>query len=122
MREEIQKRFALFLVGCIGTRCVLTYAAKYASPSLLRSMGYIAMLPALGFFFLYFTGIRTTGPEVFGDKIWWNNLRPVHGFLYGLFAYHAIMGHRFAWTYLLIDVMVGLSSFLLFHLNNVSFE
>ena len=28
--------------------------------------------------------LRKTGLEVFGDKIWWNNLRPIHGILYGL--------------------------------------
>lgn len=122
MNENLRKRFLLFLIGCIGTRCALAYTAKRASPTVLQIMGYIAIIPALGFFYLYFSGTRKTGPEVFGDKIWWNNLRPVHGFLYSLFAYHAIMCHSYAWAYLLIDVIVGLSSFLFFHLANVSFE
>ena len=29
---------------------------------------------------------RKTGKEVFGSKIWWNDLRPVHASLYILFA------------------------------------
>ncbi len=122
MNDSLRKRFVFFLVGCIGVRCALAYMAKHASPWLLHAMGYIAILPAIGFFYLYFSGTRTTGPEVFGDTIWWNHLRPVHGVLYGLFAYHAIMGYPYAWTYLLVDVIVGLSSFLLFHLAKVSFE
>ena len=79
-------------------------------------MGYLALLPAIGFFYLFLTGSRKTGAEVFGDKIWWNNLRPVHGLMYFLFAYNAITGNSFAWVYLLVDVIIGLVSFLVFHL------
>jgi hypothetical protein len=84
-------------------------------------MGYIAILPALGFFYIFFTGSRKTGDEVFGDKIWWNNLRPVHGLLYALFAYNAIRGNPTSWVYLLVDVLIGLISFLTFHYYNGSF-
>ena len=65
--------------------------------------------------YLYITGSRKTGPEVFGDKIWWNDLRPVHSILYFLFAYNAIIGNKQAWIYLLVDVLFGLTSFLTHH-------
>jgi hypothetical protein len=84
-------------------------------------MGYLALLPAIGFFYLYLSGSRETGAEVFGDKIWWNNLRPIHGILYSLFAYNAIIGNQTAWVYLLVDVLFGLASFLIFHYNNGDF-
>ena len=120
--NTIQKRFLLFLFGCIGTRTLLVYLAKNANKTYLRYMGYLAILPAIGFFYLFLTGSRKTGPEVFGDKIWWNNLRPIHGLMYALFAYHAINGNDFAWIYLLIDVVIGLVSFLSFHIYNNSFN
>jgi len=120
--NTIQKRFLLFLFGCIGTRSLFVYLAKNASKTYLRYMGYLAILPAIGFFYLFLTGSRKTGPEVFGDKIWWNNLRPIHGIMYALFAYHAINGNDFAWIYLLIDVIIGLVSFLIFHVYNNSFN
>ena len=119
--NTIQKRFLLFLFGCIGTRSLFVYLAKNANTVFLRYMGYLAILPAIGFFYLFLTGSRKTGPEVFGDKIWWNNLRPIHGIMYALFAYHAINGNDFAWIYLLIDVIIGLASFLIFHVYNNSF-
>jgi hypothetical protein len=84
-------------------------------------MGYLALLPAVGFFYLYFSGTRKTGAEVFGDKIWWNNLRPIHGLLYLLFAYNAIIGNKNAWIYLLVDVLFGLTSFFIFHFYNGDF-
>jgi hypothetical protein len=85
-------------------------------------MGYLSLLPAIGFFYLFLTGSRKTGPEVFGDKIWWNNLRPIHGFMYFLFAYNAIKGNPFSWVYLLVDVIIGLVSFLIFHYYNNDFK
>jgi hypothetical protein len=68
------------------------------------------------------SGKRKTGPEVFGDKIWWNKLRPVHSLLYFLFAYNAINGNRNAWKFLLLDVIIGLISFLSFHYFNGDFS
>lgn len=113
--NKIQKRFLLFLIGCIGTRLFLVYIAKNISVNLLKYMGYLLLLPAIGFIYIYLTGIRQTGAEVFGDKIWWNNLRPIHGLLYFLFCYNAINGNKNAWIYLLIDVLFGLTSFLVYH-------
>jgi len=120
--NTIQKRFLLFLFGCIGTRSLFVYLAYIASATYLKYMGYVALLPAIGFFYLFLSGSRKTGGEVFGDKIWWNDLRPVHGTMYLLFAYNAINGNEFAWMYLLADVIIGLVSFLIFHYQNNSFK
>lgn len=120
--NNIQKRFLLFLIGCIGLRSLLVYLAKTTNNNLLLYMGYLALVPATGFFYLYFSGERKTGAEVFGEKIWWNNLRPIHGILYLLFAYNAINGNKYSWIYLLVDVLFGLTSFLIFHYYNGSFS
>lgn len=120
--NNIQKRFLLFLFGCIPTRLAITYLAKISPIEYLPILGYIALIPALGFIYLYFSGIRQSGPETFGDKIWWNNLRPIHAIFYLLFAYNAVNKVRTAWLYLMYDVIVGLSSFLIFHYKNNDFE
>ena len=120
--NTIQKRFLLFLFGCIGSRSFLVYLAKVANKQYLGYMGYLALLPAIGFMYLFFTGSRKTGAEVFGDKIWWNNLRPIHGLLYLLFAYNAIIGNPYSWIFLLIDVIIGLISFASFHYFNNDFK
>ena len=120
--NTMQKRFLLFLFGCIGARTLLVYVAKNAPNPYLQYLGYLALLPAIGFAYIYFTGSRQTGAEVFGQKIWWNNLRPVHSLLYFLFAYNAIQGNQNAWVYLLIDVILGLVMFLGFHFYNGDFS
>jgi len=120
--NSIQKRFLLFLCGCIPTRLFLVYIAKTISLSYLPILGYLALLPAIGFTYLFLSGTRKSGPETFGDKIWWNALRPIHALFYFLFAYNAIHKIRNGWVYLLYDVILGLSSFLIYHYINNDFE
>ena len=120
--NDIQKRFLLFIIGCIGTRSLFVYVAKNAGPKYLPLLGYLALLPAIGFMYIYLTGSRKTGKEVFGEKIWWNDLRPIHSLFYFLFAYNAITGNTKSWMYLLVDVIFGLVSFLVFHYYNGDFS
>ena len=120
--NNTQKRFLLFLIGCIGTRSLFVIVAKMISLNYLPYLGYLALIPAIGFIYIYLTGSRNTGGEVFGDKIWWNNLRPIHSLLYFLFAYNAINGNKNSWIYLLIDVIIGLISFLTYHFLHNDFK
>ena len=113
--DKTYKIFILFLFVCIGLRLLLVYIAKNISIQYLKYMGYLLLLPGIGFIYFYLTGTRKTGPEVFGNKIWWNNLRPIHGILYLLFSYNAINGNKNAWIFLFIDVIFGLISFLTYH-------
>jgi len=119
--NHLQLRFLMFLIGCIGIRSLFVIIAKYINPKYLKYLGYLALLPAIGFIYIFLTGSRKTGPEVFGDKIWWNDLRPIHSILYFLFAYNAIIGNRQSWIYLLIDVLIGLISFMTHHYLNGDF-
>ena len=120
--NNIQKRFVLFIFGCIGARTLLMLLAKNIPIQYLPYMGYLTIFPVIGFMYIYITGSRNTGAEVFGEKIWWNDLRPLHAALYGLFAYNAINGHRSAWKFLLADIVIGLSAFLYHHWSCGSFQ
>jgi len=119
--NNVQKRFLLFLIGCIGLRSIFVIIAKNINIKYLSYLGYLSLIPAIGFMYIFLTGTRQTGVEVFGEKIWWNDLRPLHSLLYFLFAYNAIKGNRNAWIYLLVDVLIGLFSFLGFHFWNGDF-
>jgi hypothetical protein len=103
----------VFLIGCLGTRSLFAYIAKLASVQQLKWLGYLAMLPAIGFIYIFLTGARQTGLEVGGGRIWWNNLRPLHAIMYLVFAYLAITGAtQYAWKVLAADVVIGLVAFL----------
>ncbi len=120
--DHLQQRFLLFLIGCIGIRSLFVVIAKYINVKYLKYLGYVALLPAIGFIYIYLTGSRETGAEVFGEKIWWNDLRPIHSIFYFLFAYNAIIGNKLSWIYLLLDVLFGLISFLIHHYINGNFS
>lgn len=119
--NPIQRRFLSFLIGCIGTRALFVLLANKIDASYLPVLGYIALLPAIGFLYIYLTGSRKTGLEVGGDKIWWNSLRPIHSFLYFSFAYMAITRNTNSWKILAIDVSFGLLAFLYHHYTVGSF-
>ena len=113
MERHASKRAALFLFGCIGTRTAITLLAKAAAPAALQVMGLFALVPAVGFAVIYAMGWRKTGAEVFGDRIWWNNLRPVHAALWASFAILALGRIGTAWILLALDTLLGLSAFVL---------
>lgn len=115
MLTAIQIRFMLFLFGCIGSRSAFTALSAFASEKLLKLLGYIALIPVIGWFYIIFIGSRDTGLEVMGEKIWWKNLRPIHMTLWLLFAVFAINGNRNSWKILANDTIFGLGAFLVHH-------
>jgi hypothetical protein len=52
--NNIQKRFILFLFGCIVVRFLFVYIAKNYT-KYLKQMGLIALVISFGFFYVYFT-------------------------------------------------------------------
>jgi len=107
----------LFLIGCIGTRLALTFFAREADKNVLRITSFFTGLISIGFLSIYAFGLRKTGIEVGGNRIWWNSLRPVHGALYGLFSIMAYNGSQNSWMILLLDTMIGLGAYLLHYFN-----
>lgn len=108
LETDLSKRIFLFLVLCIPSRLLLTYLTyKQLVPGLLL-LGI-----GVSFWLIYLLGLRKTGAETFGDTIWWDNLRPIHGTNY------IIAGITGRYEYLLFDTIVGLMAFL-FHHNLIS--
>ena len=112
----LRMRFWLFLLGCMGSRAAFTLVSALASGWVLRALGVLAIGPVLGWLYILFIGRRDTGIEVFGDRIWWNHLRPLHLLLWGFFAYLAIVKqHPYAWVVLAVDTLLGGGAFLHHH-------
>jgi hypothetical protein len=120
--NPIKIRFFLFLFFCFGSRLVFTIITSFAYGWVLKLLGIIALLPAIGMFYIIFIGKRDTGIEVLGDKIWWKNLRPVHLLLWLFFSYLAISGNPKAWLVLLVDTFFGLGAFLIYHWSQDNFK
>lgn len=119
--NDTQKRFIGFSI-CIVIRFILVIIAKIINKIYLPYLGYLALLPALGFMTVYLTGSRKVGIETLGEKIWWNDLRPLHAILYAVFALMAINKCKNAYIILLIDVVIGLIAFINYHYNQGVFN
>lgn len=120
--KTIQKRFLAFLLLCIPIRILFVYIAKSINKNKLPYLGYAGIVPAIGFAYIYIFNKRKTGTETGGEKIWWNNLRPIHSILYFYFAYLAINQKNNAYVPLLYDVIFGFISFIGYHYINGSFK
>jgi hypothetical protein len=109
----------LFVFGCLGTRFLFMYLSKISKPKNLPIYGVIGLLIGLGLIYNFLFKTRPTGLESSAkdNKIWWNNLRPIHGTLYLLFAYYAINKNKNAYIFLLIDLIVAIIAYICYKLN-----
>ena len=120
---DLYLRIFTFLTLCIGARVLLAFVPlfikSYSIAPLyhIRVLSIILLAISIGFFTIFFGGLRKTGVETLGKPIWWNALRPVHGTLYlisALLSWNA----RYTYTSIVlgIDVFIGLVSFMTHHL------
>ena len=118
--NKLQKRFTLFLLGCIPVRFLFVYIAKNIPINYLPLTAPITLIMGLGFFYTFFSGKKTG--STFNQIAWWNNLRPIHGLLYILYSYYAYKKNSDSYKILLFDVIFGLLSFLIYHISVGSFK
>jgi hypothetical protein len=115
-------RIILFLIGCIGTKIMLSVMAKMSSDKILKIMGVVALIPAISFTYIFTNNLRGNGTKgMSGGTVWWNALRPIHACLYLLFAFYAIQKERNAWLILLVDAIFSLVVWYLHHFKSVEF-
>ena len=118
--NKLQKRFTLFLLGCIPVRFLFVYIAKNIPINYLPLTAPITLIMGLGFFSTFFSEKKTG--STFNQIAWWNNLRPIHGLLYILYSYYAYKKNSDAYKILLFDVIFGLLSFFIYHISVGSFK
>jgi hypothetical protein len=120
--NNLRKRFILFIFGCILVRILIAISVHLIDPEYLPFVGWIALIPAMGWIMIYATGSRKTGMEVMGDVIWWNDLRIFHAATYGIFSILAMNKNKYSWIVLLFDVMIGLAGFINHHYKSGNFS
>jgi Na+/phosphate symporter len=119
-------RILTFLLGCILLRIILATLAyyfesnQYRTPLILMGLG--ALIIGISFFLIYLdiAGATTANKQLQGwmdqdSKVWWNDLRPLHGALYILFALLAFLDIKYAYVVLYLDVTIGLTAWILHH-------
>lgn len=100
----------LYYLICIPVRLLLALLAYYYHNKFIQNILVIfTCLGGLGFLYLYITNSRSKG--AFGQKVWWNHLRLIHGILfisYAIFSKQESLCSRYAFIFLLIDVLISI--------------
>ena len=104
----------VFLCGCIPARLFLVVLMSQISQRFLRYSGFVALLPAIGFISLFMFDLRKVAIETNGKPVWWNSMRPIHGLLYLGFALYAIKCHKFAYIFLMLDLVFAIILFVFY--------
>lgn len=124
-------RVLTFLFGCILVRIILAVlaylAGTYDNKIGLVLMGWGALIIAVGFLTLYFSGGNATADkqlEIWEDdkKLWWSNLRVFHGMMYLAFFISAVI-YKLPQSYLflVVDVIVGLLVWIAHNMTGINF-
>ncbi len=116
--DNKQKRIILFIFGCIISRFGIAIIIKLFGNKYRRIISFLLLLPAIGFTYIYINGLRRTGAEVFGDRIWWNNIRPVHAILYFSAAILVYNNNKMAYLAIVLDTIIGLLAFINYHVTH----
>ena len=111
----------LFLGVCIPFRIFLAYFAYKMrhNTAAMVTLGIVSIFIARGFLNAHISN-RSTGIEVFGGRIWWNSLRPIHALLYFIFTAMTFVNkhtRQYAYIPLAIDAAYGFFAFTSFHVG-----
>ena len=112
-----------YFIICILVRLMIVYIVylilhnkiKYNNNFLFKFSIIILFIIGFSFLLQYLTKIRDVG--AFNQDIWWNFLRPIHGYLYILSSYLIYKNDKKAIYLLLLDVIIGILGFINNRLN-----
>jgi hypothetical protein len=118
--KGVKVRIPLFLIGCLGSRTAIAYIVSSLSNKYRLLIASILLAPAIGFAVIYLFRLRRTGEEVFGDRIWWDKLRPFHSLMYFAAALAVYFQEKKAYLLIILDTLVGFVAFCHFHYANLA--
>lgn len=106
-------RWLLFIFGCIPTKLFFATLSYIFCTNFIiqRTIAIFTWIIAFGFLIIWWFNLRTRGIETFGHRIWWNNFRPIHAFLYIIAGYYSWFQNPRASIILLFDVSLSIFLF-----------
>lgn len=113
----LKNTFFLFTCVCIPMRLLFAYFVKQTPQKYINYLGILLAVFGFSFLFSYFNFNPRSDIGAFGGKIWWNNMRAVHGSLFLIYALIALHYKKNKWIILVIDPFIGLFAYWLHKLN-----
>ena len=107
----MDKTIYYFIFFCFPARLFLALLAKIIPTNYLPIMGLFTAIISLSFF-INFIKNKEDDKGFFGNYVWWNNYRLIHGFSYAIFSILALLEYKNIWIILLLDALLGLIFFI----------
>ena len=123
--ELLHKIYLRFLGLCIPSRISLIFLSRYLKDkkTLKYIFNVITLCIGIGFLYIYFFGSKAADSQLEWagkETVWWNDIRIAFGLNYLFFSYFYFKNNDNSWYFLLLDVVLGLLSFLNHHfLSNI---
>ena len=89
-------------------------AYLYPTSTFVNVLGWVMLVIGLNMIRLWLFDLRLSAPEG-GGNTWWNDIRPIFGTLYILFALYSFKGYVGAYRFLVADVIIGVATWFIFH-------
>lgn len=108
----MKTKLTLFFIICIILRILIAYFTLYSlnNETLRLITSLILLCISVGFLYQYLTKYRING--AFGQKIWWDYMRPFHVMMYMYASYLTFNNNKYVFFVLLLDVFIGTLSFI----------
>ena len=111
----MNKKILFYFIICIIIRFLIVFVPYLNINNIYFRNIFCLLFLCIGISFLYqyITKIRKIG--AFNQKIWWDYLRPIHGFVYIYSSYLLFNKDKKVFYLLVIDILIGISGFINYH-------
>jgi hypothetical protein len=118
---NVKERILLFLLLCIPIRLFLAFLGYRLKDVKLRIFGIVMLVIGFSFLYLFLAKKRLDAQEG-GGKTWWSKYRIVHSIFYIIAGVLAIKNINYCWIPLVLDVIFGMTIFIIQHYKNGDFK
>ena len=100
-----------YFMICIFVRLSLAYGVYVVQKMPIRYMFVLLyLLLSIGSLYQYRVKTRTIG--AFNNKVWWDNLRPIHALLFLCTSIGLFYKYKYSYMFLIVDTFIGVLGYI----------
>lgn len=105
-----------YFMICIMIRLSLAYGVYIVYKLPIRYV-FIVFYLLLSIGELYQNRVKTRKIGAFNNKVWWDNLRPIHALLFLCTSIGLFYKYKYSYMFLLLDTFIGIVGYITNHLS-----
>jgi len=100
-----------YYIICIFVRLSLAYCVFFVQKMPIRYM-FVLLYFILSIGALYQYIVKTRRIGAFNNKVWWDNLRPIHSLLFLFTSIGLFYKYKYSYMFLLLDTLISILGFI----------